>query len=180
MANLRIGRRSGLVRRGGRMVRETAWVGVTEVNIVLSGANSSAIQNSASASLLNLRPFTVVRSRIEWFCKSDQTVGLERYQAALGFAVVSDQALAIGVTAVPTPFNDIHSDLWFMHEIIAGSFTFVSGVGFEPVGGIYKSIDSRAMRKVEDGQDIALVIENSGISLGTDNMTAGRLLIKLH
>jgi len=38
--------------------------------------------------------------------RSDQFVATEGYEIAIGMAVVSDQALAIGVTAVPTPFTD--------------------------------------------------------------------------
>jgi len=44
----------------------------------------------------------------------------------------------------------------------------------------WKDFDSRAMRKVEDGQDIALVAESGGASVGVNFTKSGRFLIKLH
>ena len=180
MANIRTGRKSGFILRGGVRRRETLWFDVPESVNTLAAANSAVIVSTLATAAKNLRPFTIIRSRLNWHCRSDQTGALERYQVAMGLAVVSDQATAIGVTAVPTPFTDLFSDLWFLHQITAGNFTFVSGIGFDPVGGIEKDIDSKAMRKVEDGQDLVFVLENSAQSSGSTNITAGRLLIKLH
>jgi len=173
-------RKSGFVRRGGSMRRETMWVGIGEVDQVLAAANTAVLIQSSNAALLALRPFTVVRSHITWFAGSDQTAAQEAWQVAFGVAVVSDQATAIGVTAVPTPFTDLGSDLFFVHQVQAGRFIFISGVGVEPLGGRQIQIDSKAMRKVNDDQDIVFVLENSGVSLGSRNITAGRMLIKLH
>ncbi len=180
MANIRVARRSGRVFRGGRNVRESQWIGISEVAATLPAANTAVITNSANAALLALRPFTVVRTHIAWHMRSDQTTALEIQHVALGLAVVSDQAVAIGVTAVPTPFTDLGSDLWLLHHILAGTFTFVSGVGFEQPSGTLAQVDSRAMRKVENGQDFVMVLENSGLPDGSANITAGRFLIKLH
>ncbi len=180
MANIHTAGRSGFIRRGGVRRRETLWLFLSEVNTVLVGGNAVVLQQSLNAAALALRPFTIVRTRINWFMKSDQTAALEIPQVALGGAVVSDQSVAIGVTAVPTPFTDLGSDLWFLHEILACSFTFVTGAGFDAIGGVWKDADSKAMRKVEDGQDIIFSMENSGNSLGSNNTTAGRMLIKLH
>ncbi len=58
-------------------------------------------------------------------------------------------------------------------------FGFISGTGAREIG-IWKDYDSRAMRKVEDGQDIAVVVEASGISLGVSVVNVSRMLIKLH
>ena len=41
-------------------------------------------------------------------------------------------------------------------------------------------IDSKSMRKVEEGQDLIEVIENSAISNGAQVITYTRVLIKLH
>ncbi len=95
-------------------------------------------------------------------------------------AVVSDQALAIGVTAVPNPDADRHSDLWFVFEELMGEFAFITGTGFDPVGGIMKEYDSRAMRKVEDGEDVSIVVQASAVSAGITIAKTGRMLIKLH
>ncbi len=56
-------RKSGFVRRGGRMVRETIWFGQTETQTVLAAANTAAILTSLNAAALALRPFTIIRSQ---------------------------------------------------------------------------------------------------------------------
>jgi len=149
----------------------------------LAAANSAALILSLSAAGLALRPFTVIRTRLHFSVRSDQSAASENFDAAIGCAVVSDQAAAIGITAVPTPFTDLGSDLWFVHQIIDGHFLFISGVGVEgnsnsPTGGM--DVDSKAMRKVNGDQDLVTVIENSGLSSGTQVYAAGRQLIKLH
>ena len=178
MARRRPTGRFPALRQGQR--RESIWIGVTETVTTLAAANTAALILTLNATALALRPFTVVRTRLDWVIRSDQTGALESYQVALGAAVVSDQSVAIGVTAVPTPFTDLASDLWFVHEIVFGTFLFVSGAGFAQPASSERTIDSRAMRKVEDGQDIVFVLENSGISDGSFNKMAGRMLVKLH
>ncbi len=93
--------RRGRVFRSGRQVRETLWVGITESVTTLASANSAFLINSGNAALLALRPFTIVRTLGYFATRSDQTGASENYDAALGISVVSDQALAIGITAVP-------------------------------------------------------------------------------
>ena len=165
--------------RGGRSVRETLWLGIPEIRIVNVSANAATFVAALSAGALALRPFTIVRSLIHWGVRSDQTGASENFASALGVCVVSDQSAAIGVTAIPTPFTDIGLDLWLLHAMITGRFEFVSGVGFEANSLEQKTVESRAMRKVEDGQDVAIVLENDATSTGTTNWTAGRMLVKL-
>ncbi len=179
MAHLNVSRKSGFILRNGAKRRDTVWIGIGEASTTLPATGSTALTNVFGVLTL-LSPFTIVRTYVDWFLKSDQTGALELFQAAFGIAVVSDQSAAIGISAIPTPFTDLDSDLWLMHEIMAGGFTFVSGTGFNPVGGVHRSLDSKAMRKVEDGQDVAFTLENSGVGLGTTSLTAGRMLLKLH
>ncbi len=177
-------RRFRTVTRGGRQVRETLWFGMAETRTTLTSANSATLILSLNAAALALRPFTIVRSLMHYSARSDQSAAAENWATALGGAVVSDQAVAIGVTAVPTPFTDLGSDLWFLHHIIDGQFLFISGVGVEPnavspPGGTL--IESKAMRKVESGQDLIFVIENDGLqATGTASYVSGRVLVKLH
>jgi len=169
--------------RGGRSVRETLWFQFPEIRVVNVSANAATLAHSLNAAALALRPFTIVRSLFHWSVRSDQTGVSENWESGLGIAVVTDQAAAIGVTAVPTPFTDLGSDEWLLHAVLDGRFEFITGVGFEansvsPRGGAL--IESKAMRKVENGSDIVTVIENDSLSLGTTNYLVGRMLIKLH
>ena len=181
MANIRTARRSGLVLRGGRNVRQTRWLFVSEVATVLPAANSAVLTNSFNAAALALAPFTIVRYRGVFHAESDQQAASETYALAFGMSVVSEQAVAIGITAVPTPSIDRGSDLWFVYEEIVGVIGIRATDGISGAGGVLKMVDSRAMRKVEEGQDLAVVVENGAITAnGSATRTSGRLLIKLH
>ncbi len=178
MANIRRSRAGGFI-RGGRSRRETLWIGVDPAVVGLT-VGGGTLTHALNASALALRPFTITRSRMTIQWSSDQTAATERQFGAYGLAVVSDEALAIGVTAVPTPVTDSSSDLWLLHQWLMSQFIVTSAIGSESV---YQQIDidSKAMRKVEDGQDIAFVGElATGVSDGFTLLVAGRLLVKLH
>ncbi len=180
MANIRVARRSGRVLRGGSMRRESLWIGITATSSSFA-ATTVAILNALNTAGLALRPFTIVRTRGIFLIATDQTVANELFGASVGLCVVSEQANAIGVTAVPTPVTDLESDLWLMHETMLGSTENLSAVGFTPRAGYTKEYDSRAMRKVEDGSQMIFVAEGIGaIGEGFTLANQGRILIKLH
>ena len=72
------------------------------------------------------------------------------------------------------------SDLWYVFEILYNQFTLASAVGFDAGAGKTTDVDSRAMRKIEDGQDLITVAETGGSSAGAIISAAQRTLIKLH
>ena len=163
-------------RRGSRVVtqkRLTSWFFFDVVATTQAGAGS-AIVYSLNAPALLLRPFTVVRTRFEFQLRSDQSAAIEFQEAAYGFAVVSDQAVGVGVTAVPTPLTDMGSDLWFLHKIIFGD---ESALTDRTRSSTRVTVDSKAMRKVDIGQDIVGVMESAG---GLILTTAGRMLVKVN
>ncbi len=179
MANIRTARRSGLVLRGGRNRRETVWFGGTDQNTTLvAGANPVAL-TSLNSLALAFRPFTVIRTRGVMTVRTDQQASSEVQHVYYGAAVVSDQAVAIGITALPTPRTDNSSDLWFMFEMVAAGMRFGDATGFADLG-TERIIDSRAMRKVEDGQDIITAIESGVTGAGSLVSTFVRFLVKLH
>ena len=180
MANIRTGRKSGFIMRGGVSRRETRWLDAVPIGISLGAPSTAVITHSLTAVELALRPFTVIRTRGFWTSESDQFITSEAWQVALGHCVVSDQAVAIGVTAVPTPETDMESDLWYVYEQLMGSFLFGDATGFQEAAAATGTFDSKAMRKVEDGQDIVSVIETAAISAGAVVRVGFRSLIKLH
>ena len=179
MANIRVVRRSGRILRGGSMVRETLWGDVTGTFTNFSGPATVVLLNVTGTVLLNVRPWTVVRARGFWHIQSDQSAAAELQSASVGMAIVSDQAVAIGVSAVPTPITDMGSDAWFMYETLMSS----TGAGdTDQIKGIGSTFDSRAMRKVEDGFQLVVVGEADAAALsdGLDLRFRARILIKLH
>jgi len=175
-------RKSGFVRVGGVKRRETQWLDIPGSVQNLATPQSAVNLNLLTTAEKALRPFTVVRTRGVFHINSDQAAVTEDQSLALGFCVVSDQAAAIGIAALPTPITDQESDLWFVYEQLMNSFLFLSAVGVGSSTGAFKEYDSRAMRKVQEGQDIAIVAESdiAGLGTGVDIRHGGRLLIKLH
>ena len=161
-------------------MRETRWLDIPTSGGSLSGANSTVIVASLTAVELALRPFTIVRTRGIWDTSSDQIAVNETFETSLGICVVSDQALAIGITAVPTPEEDKESDLWFLYETRVGQELVAGGVHQQMIPSQPTAFESKAMRKVEDGQDVVVVVQNSAVSNGTTFVVSGRMLIKLH
>ena len=157
--------------------RETLWIGSDNSLAVTTtiGATQVVLNQSFSTTTLARRPFTIVRTRGFIFVQSDQVAALEEQIIGMGMSVVSEQAIAVGVTAVPDPYADLGSDLFFVHKI--------GMKGMESNGdlrGAYWEFDSKAMRKVEDGQDVAVVIRNISSAFGADFFIVFRMLIKTH
>ena len=172
-------RRHSTFRRGSGQRRSTSWLDIP-LGIVNVGAGGASIFASLSVAELAKRPFTIVRTHLEVKFGSDQAIATESQLGAIGLCVVSDQAAAIGITAVPTPDTDLSSDLWFLNQVVFNDFLFFSQAGFEDNAGRRYSIDSKAMRKVNDDQDVLVVVEATGGSDGTQFFVGGRILIKEH
>ena len=173
-------RRSGNVMRSGRLRRATQWIGfpITQDTLVGLGANNFVLFGNAA--LEALAPFTVIRTRGFIFAASDQAGVTEDVALAYGHCVVNAAAISIGVTALPAPDTDVSADFWYVYEQVVTQFTFLSSVGIQSVGGVLKYFDSKAARKVEEGQNIISMAETSTTSEGVALTTGFRTLIKLH
>ncbi len=179
MANIRTARSSGLVLRGGRNVRATVWVGLTGTFTTIGAGGTAVLLNVTSAALLALRPFTVIRARGTLFLTTDQNAAREDQGVGLGSIVVSDDAVAIGITAISTPITQAESDGWYLYQTLmtargAGSTDSEMGVGLD--------YDSKAMRRVEDGFQLVTIVETmaAALSSGVEVRHIGWELIKLH
>ncbi len=155
--------------------RKSLWVSFVPVSVSHSGGTEATLVASLNAAALALRPFTVVRTHFELMLISDQAAAVEVQIGSVGVAIVSDQASAIGVTAIPTPITDLGSSLWFLNKLL---FANQSNVVDKALPGLQVSIDSKAMRKVELGQDLVVAIETGSISAGVVYKIGGRVLIK--
>ncbi len=157
--------------------RQTSWVAsaaLTDRSTL--GAATAVLDQFFSIT----EPVTVVRTRGTLWVASDQTAANESPFGALGFAVVTDQARAIGVTAVPTPTTDQPSDSFFVWEPWFADARFASGVGFAMRTFYEYKFDSKAMRKVQESQDIVITIENASATDGALYILQFRMLLKLH
>ncbi len=170
--------KSGFIVRDGRRRRQTVWFQFGLSSNSLAASATAVIAQSLNAAALELRPFTIVRSRFVWRVDSDQSAATETYTGNVGLCVVSDQAVAIGVSAVPTPASDLGSDLFFMIDQWIGKFALIGAEVTQEVSS--KRVESKAMRKVDIGQDIVLTKEAGIGGTGCEIATVGLMLVKLH
>ncbi len=161
--------------RVARSTRKSLWLQFIPITTTITGATAT-VMFSLNAAALALRPFTLIRSHFEILIRSDQSAAVEQQICAIGCAIVSDQASAVGVTAVPTPETEAGSSLWFLHKFMMAQESSVTDKA-QPAGQF--SIDSKAMRKVEVGSDLVVVVENSALLTGgTVFVVGGRILVK--
>ena len=111
---------------------------------------------------------------------SDQAVADETFFGAVGLAVVREAARAVGVTALPGPIFDSAADLWQMHQFYMGRFEFVTASGIAQRSLYQVDLDSKAQRKIVDGDALVLMLESPGAGEGSQVAVSLRLLFKLH
>ena len=170
-----VGRSAGAISQR----RLTSWFEFQPIRTAFS-ATGGTVLFTLNAAALALRPFTIIRTRFLVSIETDQLAADEPQVGALGMAIVSDQASAVGVTAVPTPITDMASDFWFVHQLMFSSFVFADATGFDSQGMTNHTIDSKAMRKVDIGQDLVVVGELSAQGQGFTLTLGGRMLVKVN
>ena len=158
-----------------RSARKTTWFQFLPVETTLAGSAATSLVFALNAVALAMRPFTIVRTH--WYVKlqSDQAASVENQAIGVGLGVVSDRAVAVGVSAVPLPISQMSSSDWFLHTIVFGDGVCSTDTMTD---SRYVEIDSKAMRKVEIGEDIVVVLEGGGVGAGSFVTQGGRMLVK--
>ena len=156
--------------------RSMVWLNVSLGRQVAIALNDFLL-GSLNAAALALRPFTVVRTHLVVGINSDQTSASEDPLGAVGFIVSPDKSVALGVTAIPMPLTQADAD-FFVYQVMANKFVFVSGIGIVARYDMQYIVDSKAMRKVGNDDDIAIVWEDQS-AVGSEILVMGRMLIKV-
>ncbi len=100
---------------------------------------------------------TLVRTRGIMHVKTDNIAAEEEQLGALGMIRATDRAVAAGAASIPGPITDGDDDGWFLWLPVAQiSVNNVINRGF------HYTIDSKAQRIVREGQQLAVMFENSG------------------
>jgi len=165
-------RQGGRVHRGPR--RKSLWLQFQPTVSTVTGSGDANLVFTLNSAALALRPFTVVRTHFQVMIRSDQEAAMEQQIGAFGIAVVSDEAVAVGITAIPTPAAQLGSGLWFVNQLCFGEESRLADKALPPM---HYQIDSKAMRKVEAGSDIVVVVETV-FSPGIVFTLGGRILVK--
>ena len=139
-------------------------------------ASSFVVVISYTAAALAKRPFTITRTIGSLYVASDQSAAVEFPSGAVGGIIVSDKAIALGATAIPDPVTQGNSDEWFMYQNFAVTGSASNAGGRDLLAFPF---DSRAQRKVVDGEDVAFVVSNASAADGLVFFLELRQLIKL-
>ena len=170
-----------VVRRsfGGRRSpgRLTEWFGKAFASDTIAlPAASFVIDSSLTATGVAKIPFTITRTIGLLSVMSDQNAAVEVPFGAFGMRVVSAKALATGPTAVPDPVTEVTDDGWYVYQPFSCEGTLSSNAG-RPI--MQFPFDSRAQRKVEDGDQVVAMMANASAADGLLYVLNLRFLVKL-
>jgi len=158
--------------------RQTEWLGLGLAQPSALGTSAKLLVGSLDATEKDKLPFTITRTIGQIMVRSDQFAASEDPFGALGATVVTDRAVTVGITALPDPITEVNADYWFLFQNWHASALIGAGGG---VGGVYViNFDSRAQRKVEEGEDIVFILANGSTTAGMSFHLSFRMLIKLH
>jgi len=123
---------------------------------------------------------TVIRTRGLLGWRTDQTVADEVMFGAFGICVVTQQASSVGITAVPHPGTDAAWGGWLYHTYFFSDFQLGDLTGFSGKLMSLITIDSKAMRKVDEDDRLVTVVENTSSVSGFRFANSERFLSKVH
>ena len=162
--------------------RKTAWSeGIGELGATPASSSAAAFTALLTTTSISLIPgLTLVRIRgyISTLLLQAGAAG-DGYHLGFGIRLMTPEAVAIGITATPTPLADIGDQGWMYHTM----WTLQSPettLFTAPSAQRTIVIDSKSMRKVPIGYSLVGVIE--GVEIGTSTVEWScntRLLDKL-
>jgi len=148
--------------RGAR--RRTHWTELRAVPADFSATGSTLIASAAAGH----EGETIVRTRglVSAVLTAASSSG-DGFFGAFGMAIVTVAAATIGITAIPTPLAEAGWDGWFVHRY----FDCRSGLASGSDRLVNLELDSKAMRKANEDEQIVMVLEV--IESGTAVMRLG-------
>jgi len=167
----------GFSGKGGRLTEWAAIVATTEVTVA---ADSFALLTAfTGADLSPLVPATLVRIRGEIMMRSDQSAADEQQIGSLGIGVVQDVARIAGAASLPDPLLDAGDEVWLYWQSLLSAGETGAGTVIGSTPKTY-TIDSKAMRKVVDGESLVVMVANHAAGHGFKIAFQARFLFLLH
>ena len=139
MARQRSGRRTDYTWQGAQVGATLAAAGSTLAEIVTLNA-----------------PQTLTRIRGSLVASIDGPTDGDKVIMAFGFIVGTEEDLAIGVTAMPNPSDDLDA-AWVWHSYIP-MLAQAAGVENTVFGRL--TVDGKAMRRMRQSETLILVVDN--------------------
>ena len=109
---------------------------------------------------------TILRTVGSFSIRTDNNNGSEFQIGAFGMIRATDAAVAAGVASIPGPITDRGDDGWFTYAPFSYSSLLHTAVGFTMNESHTVQLDSKAKRRMEEGTQIALVVENAHATHG--------------
>ena len=136
--------------------RLTQWIGPADQGYVSVASGGKTIVGTG--------PFTeaatIIRTRGQVSIQPGSFAADLNVIGAFGVGIVSDEAAAIGVTAVPGPFDSADWTGWYVWRSFSLHLDVQSAVGFDVQSMINMEVDSKAMRKIYPNETFVLVAES--------------------
>ena len=165
--------------------RQTAWsAGPGGLPSTLLTDNDSQVVGLGAEAQLEGLTLVRIRGSLQAYLVDDFSSTQEGLHCAFGLVVVTAEAFAVGISAIPKPLTDSFFDGWLYHRF----FDLHAGkniVGTEPninqLNVVQFEVDSKAMRKTPAATVIAAVVESqlTGISSSARVIFDSRALAKL-
>ncbi len=170
------------LRQGQRRVSE--WgASFDQTAVIALGPNTvQLVQSFPLATLFSagLIPSTIVRTRGELWVHSDQSAANEMPFGALSMQVTSEPARVAGAASLLAPIIDEAADQFFVYQFFAGGNSGPSTGALFGQPWSQFTFDSKAMRKIDDGQAIVIMMENASAAHQCEFVLKFRILFKKH
>ncbi len=156
--------------------RSTGWSAVNSGTTFTALGANTIILDQVFVPLIPEQ--TIVRVRGLLIVETDQQTAPEDMLGAFGISLVEEPAATIGVTAVPQPVSDASSESWLVWQGFGATYKFSAG-GFFPRSDVQYVIDSKAMRKLNSNQRLAITLQNFHATTGMNYWYILRILSML-
>ena len=139
--------------------RQVTWAGPADQAYVAVAGNTKVLVASFTPSGAGMEKPTLIRTRGQVSVKPQASSADLELAGAIGIGVVSDQALTIGITAIPGPFTDADWDGWAMWRSFAHSFELQDATASLLFDWSFE-VDSKGMRKLSENESLVFVAES--------------------
>ncbi len=165
---------SGMARAPRRL---TQWISKTVNFTDFTAAQTLQLMSFSQAELAGFVPCTLIRTVGMMVVAADTNfITNQIYSGAVGACLVRDDARA--ANAIPDPFDEASDDVWFWHQFFAAVID--DRADSDLVVSQNFVVDSKAQRKIVDGDAIVFSGQGGGEADGFDVALYLRVLLKLH
>ena len=145
---------------GGRTLRRRSSWEEGPGGTALTPLSASSVAFVGSAVQAAIPGITVVRIRgfLSWYLTLATSAG-DGFQGAFGIGIATFAAVTAGITAVPTPITEASDENWLYHRFISIHGPVVSSTSLNDATVDKFEVDTKAMRKLDDGMAIYAAVE---------------------